>query len=168
MINAKGTKNMFLNYEKQIKQFKKSVVKVGLPEKVGGQAHSDSGLTVAQVGATHEFGVPERGIPKRSFLREPMKKKQKSISNFIKKKFSQVANNTISAGKALDEMGSMGMTISRQSFTKNDWQGVTEKTKKKKSEKGNTKDNPLIDSGQLRKSITYLVERKLRLSKINL
>lgn len=155
MIKGQKTKNMFLEYETNIKEFKSHVVKIGLPEKVGGAAHTDSGLTVAQVGAVHEFGVPERGIPKRSFIREPLIDEQKKINKFIKMKFSQVTDNAMSAKMALEQMGNMGASISKKSFVKNNWEGLTDATKERKK----NKDNPLIDTGLLRQSITYSVDK---------
>lgn len=155
MIKGKATKNMFKEYENQIKQFKNSAIKIGLPEKVGGQTHKDSDMTIAQIGAIHEYGVPEKNIPKRSFLREPMLNAQKDINKLIKIKFSAVAENRLSVGRALDQMGLYGQKISQKSFTNNDWASLKPATIKAK---GN-KSNPLIDSGQLRQSITYIVEK---------
>lgn len=155
MIKGQATKNMFLEYENQIKQFKNSVVKIGLPEKTGGQKHKDSDLTVAQVGAVHEYGVPEKNIPKRSFLREPMINAQKDINKLIKLKFSAVAENRLSVNRALDQMGLYGQRISQKSFTNNNWTPLKPATIKAK---GN-KSNPLINTKQLSRSITFIVEK---------
>lgn len=154
MIKSKSTKNMFLSYETNIKEFQENIIKIGLPEKVGKTEHSDSGLTVAQVGASHEYGVPEKGIPKRSFLREPIINEQKKINKFIKNKFSQVAGNSMTATTALNQIGLLGQNISKESFRNNDWEALKSSTIKSKGS-----SSPLIDSGQLNQSITYIVEK---------
>lgn len=159
MIKGKQTKNMFLEYETNIENFKNHVVKIGLPEKVGGNSHTDSGLTVAQLGAVHEFGVPEKGIWKRSFLREPIINEQKQIKSFIKLKFSQVTANSTSASRALEEMGLFGMRISQKSFSKNNWHKLSDAREAQKVKNGKSKNNPLRDTGQLFQSITYAVEK---------
>lgn len=169
MIKAKGTKNMFLALEKQVKQFKDSAVKIGLPEKQGGKAHSDSGMTVAQIGAVHEFGVPEKGIPKRSFLREPMIDNQKKIQKLVQQKFNAMTNNRITATMALDQLGEYGVVLSRGSFRDNSWKANADitinggwMTKNGKSfyVKGKGTSAPLVATGQLRNSITYIVEKR--------
>lgn len=151
----KQTKNLFKAYETQLKTFKKSVIKIGLPEKAGGQMHTDSGLTIAQVGAAHEYGVPGKGIPRRSFLREPIINDQKNINKLIKTKFSAIAENRLSADRALHQLGQYGERISKKSFTSNNWEALKPATIEAKGNKA----NPLIDTGQLRGSITYEVTR---------
>lgn len=169
MIKAKGTKNMFLALEKQVKQFKDSAVKIGLPEKEGGKAHKDSNLTIAQIGAIHEFGVPEKGIEKRSFLREPMMDNQKKIQKLVQTKFNAIINNRITATMALDQLGEFGMNLSKESFRDNSWKANADitvnggwMTKNGKSfyVKGKGTSAPLVATGQLRNSITYIVEKR--------
>lgn len=154
MIKAKATKNMFLSYETNIKEFRESIIKVGIIEKNGGAIHTDSNLTVAQVGAIHEFGVPENNIPKRSFIREPIINEQKKINGFIKMKFSQVAQNSMTATTALNQIGLFVSGINQKSFVKNNW---TPNSPVTVQIKGSSK--PLIDTGQLRQSISYSVEK---------
>lgn len=155
MIKGRASKNMFTAYESQLKTFKKSVVKVGLPEKVGSKPHEDSGLSIAQVGMVHEYGVPEKNIPRRSFIREPLINDQKNINKLIKKKFSEVAGNRTTAKTALNQMGIYGQGVSQKSFSSNDWTPLNPKTIKAK---GSSK--PLIDTGLLQQSITYSVEKR--------
>lgn len=156
MIRGQKTQNMFLSYETHIKEFKESVIKVGLPEKVGGAVHEGSDLTVAQIGAVHEYGSPENNIPKRSFIREPLINEEKKITKFIKTRFSLVGSNSMSGKMALEQIGNLGASISKKSFTDNNWEQVSTATQKKK---GEGKSSPLIDTGQLRNSITYVVEK---------
>lgn len=168
MIKAKATKNMFLSYETNIKEFRESIIKVGLPEKTGGAIHDGTKLTVAQLGAIHEFGVPEQNIPKRSFIREPIINSQKYINNLIKVKFSQVSGNAMSPKMALDQIGLGIAEVCRKSFTKNNWEknsditingGWITRNGKRIKIKGKKSNRPLIDSGDLRKAVTYTVEK---------
>lgn len=146
-------KNNFVQYQKDLEALKKNVVKVGLPAKVGGNAHSGSSLTLAQMGAVHEYGSPENNIPKRSFLREPMINHTAQIKKFIDKKIEDVALGA-NYKQALDQIGLFGVNISKRSFRDNNWKPNAPATLKQKG----TNKSPLIDSGQLFQSITFDVE----------
>jgi hypothetical protein len=61
----------------------------------------------------------------------------------------------MSAKVALDRLGIQAQNIIKQSFRKNDWKPLNPKTIKRKGS-----STPLIDTGQLIGSISYIVENE--------
>ena len=151
----KNDNSLFIAYEKNLKQFRNSVVKAGVLMKDGNQKHDESSLTVFQIGMIHEFGVPEKNIPRRSFIRVPIENAMKDLVNLIETNHKKVEDNSMSAKVALDRLGIQAQNIIKQSFRNNDWKPLNPKTIKRKGS-----STPLIDTGQLIGSISYIVENE--------
>lgn len=151
----KNDNSLFVAYEKNLQQFKDSVVKAGVLAKDGSQNHSE-GMTVFQIGMIHEFGVPEKGIPRRSFIRVPIENNIKEITKLIENNHRLVAENSMSAKVALNRIGIKAQNTIKESFRNNDWKPLKRATIKRK---GSSK--PLIDTGQLIGSISYIVEKEI-------
>ena len=150
----KNDNSLFVAYEKNLQQFKDSVVKAGILAKDGSQNHSE-GITVFQIGMIHEFGVPEKNIPRRSFIRVPIENNIKEITKLIENNHRLVSENAMSAKVALDRIGIKAQNTIKESFRKNDWKPLKRATIKRKGS-----SRPLIDTGQLIGSISYIVEKE--------
>ena len=141
----------------RLDQIKKKAVFVGLPnEKVGGKVYGD-GMTILQVGAIHEYGVPIAGIPQRSFLREPFRIKRKELNDATAQQFEAVLSGKRDVDVGLGRVGAVATNISKGAFTSlgyGKWTPITEETKRRKGS-GQT----LIDTGVLRSSITSVVRK---------
>jgi hypothetical protein len=151
MIQARASENHAEELLKQMKILKGNVIKVGLPENT---PNYYDGTDIITVGATHEYGVPEKNIPRRSFLRVPLIKREADIKKLMQKGF----NNVSKSGGAIEMMNKIGLyaqNISQMSFTSNEWTPLKPNTIKRKGS-----SRPLIDTGILRSSITYVVEKK--------
>ena len=152
-MNPADFLRMTTAYLNQMEKAKRSVVKVGLPiEKVGSKIYGP-GLTIITVGAWHEYGFGNN--PVRSFLRVPFAKNAKKINEFIARQFNDVCFKGVSTDKALNLVGVYTVNISKDAFkTSNDgeWQANAPETIFRK---GSSK--PLIDTGTLRNSITWVV-----------
>ena len=127
----KNDNSLFVAYEKNLQQFKDSVVKAGVLAKDGSQQHSE-GLTVFQIGMIHEFGVPEKNIPRRSFIRVPIENNIKEITKLIEHNHKLVSENSMTAKVALDRIGIMAQNTIKESFRKNDWKPLKRATIKRK------------------------------------
>jgi len=150
----KNDNSLFIAYEKNLQQFKDSVVKAGILAKDGSENHSE-GITVFQIGMIHEFGVPEKNIPKRSFIRVPIENNIKEITKLIENNHKLVSENAMSAKVALDRIGIKAQNTIKESFRNNDWKPLKRATVKRKGS-----SRPLIDTGQLIGSISYIVEKE--------
>ena len=150
----KNDNSLFIAYEKNLQQFKDSVVKAGILAKDGSENHSE-GITVFQIGMIHEFGVPEKNIPRRSFIRVPIENNIKEITKLIENNHKLVSENAMSAKTALDRIGIKAQNTIKESFRNN-----KKKKKKRATVKRKGSSRPLIDTGQLIGSISYIVEKE--------
>lgn len=150
----KNDNSLFVAYEKNLQHFKDSVVKAGVLAKDGSKQHSE-GITVFQIGMIHEFGAPEKNIPRRSFIRVPIENNIKEITKLIENNHKLVSENSMSAKVALDRIGLKAQNTIKESFRNNDWKANSEATIKRKGS-----SRPLIDTGQLIGSISYIVEKE--------
>lgn len=141
--------------DKLIANFKDTkIVNVGI---IGGE--QQDGMSLASIGSVQEFGLITRNIPKRSFIKEPL---LAHLGERIKRQKNKI-RQYLFVDKKIDEaynlMGNTAVSIIIQSFrNKNDgqWAPNAPSTIKKKG-----LDNPLIDTGRLRRSITYeLIDKK--------
>jgi len=137
----------------QMKKLAGMTVVVGIPASKN-KKHAGDGKTVAEIGATHEYGVPEQGIPQRSFLRVPLMKKGKELIDSISKdlKFSKIDTT-----KALGKLGARGRNVVLEAFKTQGygkWKPLSQTTIEMKGS-----NKPLIDTGQLRQSITFEVRK---------
>ncbi|EKQ56272.1 MULTISPECIES: hypothetical protein [unclassified Clostridium] len=104
----------------------------------------------------HEHGSPLWKIPPRPILQPAMdnKQNQEQMAELMK----DAVNVALEGGNispALEEVGMQGQNVAREWFTnpENDWAENAKSTIKAKGS-----DRPLIDTGELRKSITYIIK----------
>lgn len=141
------------DYAETLDHLNRKAVFVGLPkEKVGGKIYGD-GMTILRIGAIHEFGYGH--IPQRSFLRTPFATKAAEINKAIGAEFEAVLTKGRKAEQALGRVGVVATNVSKGAFRSDGygvWPGIKPATAKRK---GSSK--PLIDTGTLRNSITWVV-----------
>jgi hypothetical protein len=147
--NLKGLEQLQKNLKTNL------VAKVGV---FGDDNNRGDGLTNSEVGAAHEFGVLSDGIPRRSFLRDPIQLKRKRL---LKEAQGIIKANIVKedgAQKIFELIGIMGEAIVQEAFETGGfgaWEPLSDKTiAKKKSE------SILIDTSQLRGSITSKAEKR--------
>jgi len=131
-------------YKKQLEELKKKELVVGLPM---GKADG----SVIQYASVHEYGSPEKNIPRRSFLRVPTMTKEREIIRFFDSRARQLTDG-MTADDILGQTGAFMQGIVLQSFRNNDWAPLKESTIARKGSSA-----PLIDKGQLIQSITWTV-----------
>lgn len=134
--------------QKQFLELVKKEVAVGIPQ----EKNSKRGkITNAELLFVHEHGSPVKNIPPRPVLKPAIENNIDKIKFLYEEEFNNLINIK-SNPNFLNELGLFSQNVIRERFTNNDWSPLMEKTIKKK---GST--NPLIDTGELRKSITYVV-----------
>lgn len=117
------------------------------------------GTSVALVGSVQEFGSITNNIPPRSFLRMPLTEKRKKLLKDIGK--SQGIAKFIDGGnieKLFQTIGAIGVGIVQQAFETKGFGKWAENKPQTAKRKGS--DSPLIDTGLLRKSVTFDVVKK--------
>ncbi len=132
---------------------KKGTVDVGILAKEGAESSSTNPkLTVYEIATFNEFGL---GVPERSFIRGYVDDKEQAIRDDIKKLALLVVQGKKTTEEALDLLGlkvvgGMQKRISDGILPANAPSTI--------ARKGSSK--PLIDTGQLRSSITHRVNSK--------
>lgn len=133
----------------------KATVRVGVltdaPKK---KRESVSGkYSLVEVAAVHEYGAPAARIPQRSFIRAPVDEHAADIARLQKVLLAQVVEGKIELKPALDAMGSKIAAWCQNAISDGIAPALAPATvAKKKSSK------PLVDTGQLKSSITWVVE----------
>jgi len=148
--NTDGLERMLKNVNTKL------VAKVGIFS--GENQRDDGSLTNAQIGATHEFGSFSKGIPRRSFLKDPITIKRKEL---IKKAKQIIDANIDKEGgdkKIFELLGIYGESIVQEAFESGGfgtWQSLSSNTE---TNKGSSQI--LIASSQLRKAIISKTDKR--------
>jgi phage gpG-like protein len=121
-----------------------------------------SPASLLDIANIHEFGSPKRNIPQRSFLRstwdENREKLQTVYITLIKREMKNSTRSPESILRVQELMGTWLSTKVKKKFTSNNWPKLKDPTRRGRNKKGLA--TPLVDTGQLRASISYHVEVK--------
>jgi hypothetical protein len=130
------------------------IVDVGVLGDDAGDAHEggDEPVTVAEVATIHEFGDPENGIPRRSFIRDYVDQYRSDLEQRMK----QIGRRIVKGDNLHDLLEQFGLVAVGEIQTRIANKIPPPLSKKREEEKGSPV--PLIDTGQLRSSITHRVE----------
>lgn len=131
----------------------KSFVKVGYPAEENQERNQTEktlnvGLTNATLAAYHEFGT--KTIPARPFVRLSFDNTRVKINGFIMRTYKDITENKFNVSTGLDRLGLFGKNIIQAFFPSIQPPLKQATIDRKKSSK------PLIDTGQLRASVTYV------------
>lgn len=132
-------------------------IRVGI---LGGDSNRDDeeGLTNAELGVIQEFGSATKNIPPRSFLRMPLETKAKEISKWLQRQDWEEALTEDELLTLLSKLGLKAENIVDDAFASagfGQWAALKPATIAKKGS-----DAPLIDTGELRRSISSDVFEK--------
>lgn len=131
---------------------RKVAVRVGV---LGSKAGAKKGdVTVAQVAEWAEFGI---GQPERSWLRGWIDAHESEIQARIDKEYSEVIRGKRSEDQALNRIGLWlqgQIQLNIADFPGNGFEPNADSTIERKGS-----STPLIDTGQLRSSISYEIEK---------
>lgn len=137
----------------------KASVKVGVLEDHAGEAKRTrgksavKGLTLLQVATVHEFGAPAAGIPARSFVRGTVDEQESAIRADQRKIAVAVLSGKLDLRRGLDQLGARVAARIQQRIAR----GIAPPLKQRTIERKGS-STPLVDTGQLRSSITWEVE----------
>ena len=125
-----------------------------------GQERALNGMTLAGIGAVHEFGNRTRKIPERSFIRAPLRDHQEEISRTVQGN----GQTRLEAGDIKGIFKDIGIACEQQIQAAFDtsgdgkWAPLSENYRIRPSGKPVTSSSKqLIDTGALRKAITSKV-----------
>lgn len=149
----------------QMAQRSDLVARVGIQGTEGDAPHTDEhgdeedgGLTNLELGTIHEYGVPSAGIPERSFLRATLDAYATKYVQMVR----DLGRSVIDGKRTIEQaLGLLGARVRADVVGWIDDGRVTpDISDETKRRKGSTK--PLVDLGQLKGAITYVVGRRRR------
>jgi hypothetical protein len=139
-----------------LQQLAKKKVYVGVPE--DHTARQSGEATNAQLVYLHTNGSPLRGIPARPIIEPALAASDNK--QLITKQLGEAARAVLAhkpdqTSQHLNQAGILGSNAAKRWFTdsRNGWAPDAPSTIKRKGS-----DRPLVDTGQMRRSITFLVE----------
>lgn len=137
----------------RLSQLKKRRIYVGIPQNES--SRKGEPINNAELLFIHTNGSPIKGIPARPVLEPAINEHKERISASFKEIYAATAvNNQSERERAIHRTGLIAQNACREWFTnpKNNWSPNNPATIRRKGS-----DRPLIDTGELRKSITYVV-----------
>ncbi len=158
-----------------VREMKNLEVLVGIPEEDSSRPPTDdnkgSPATNAELLYIHTNGSPINNIPPRPVIEPAINDAKELISENLKQaSISAFDGNIQGFMQNLEKAGLRGENAAKDWFTnpKNNWapnstitiEGTEAYKNGEKFIKGKKSSNPLIDTGELRKSITHVVRKK--------
>lgn len=147
----KDDRRKYDEFMADMEELKSRRVKIGLLE---GETRDD-GLSLAGIGAVHEYGSSDGRIPERSFLRAYVDGNRGALRKIFAQLARKVSGQEMSAGDAMKTLGVYAVGEVRRFITNMSSPPLKPQTI---ARKGSSK--VLIDTGQLRAGINYKVEGK--------
>lgn len=111
-------------------------------------------LSMVEIAAVHEFGAPSAGIPSRSFLRAYVEENESKLRAFLAKLLEAVLEGKYKRDQAFNLFALRVVGEMKKRISDGLEPQVAPATQKRK---GESKTKPLINTGQLRNSITYRI-----------
>ena len=134
-----------------------TVTLVGVPEDKTGRDNGEA-INNATLGYIHENGSDRAHIPARPFLKPGVEKAKGDIDSHLRAASKAASNGDINnMDREFNKVGQVAVNSIRGMFMpgNNNWPAVKPATQKAKGEE---KTTTLVDTGQLRKAITHVVE----------
>ena len=162
MAKSKGAKVTVrdLGYErlrKRMVELGKPFVTVGVHQSSIERSADDgsSSPNMALVASVHEFGSSDGRVPERSYLRSTMDSRRDDIATVMQKVEKKVVDGQLTPENGLGVVGQWIQGAVQKTITNLDDPPLKQRTIDRRRNGGS---NPLVDTGQLRASITYEVQ----------
>jgi phage gpG-like protein len=135
-------------------------VMVGIPSEKT-ERKEDSGMNNAAIGYIMEHGAPEMNLPARPFLIPGVRAvKDKVTTQFKLAAKKSMAGDVEAVNNGLNRAGMVAQNSVRATINSGIAPSLAPSTLAARRKRGRTGTVPLIDTGQLRNSITYILKEK--------
>jgi hypothetical protein len=126
-------------------------VYIGIPSSTNARQGASNNATIA---AAHEMGAPSRGIPARPFLIPTMQNNAEKYTNLMAQGFRNALQDKEKAAEVYEKIGLVASSDVKDYIVSGQFVPLKESTIDRK---GSSK--PLIDTGEMRNSISYEVRK---------
>ncbi|WP_238925097.1 hypothetical protein [Achromobacter insuavis] len=141
-------------------QLVKKDVLVGIPDSAP-ERKEDTPLSNAQIGYILDNGSPKANIPARPFLVPGVENVQPEIvEDFRGGAKAALDGNAAGVERALVRAGLRAQNSVRAKIQDGPFDPLAPRTLADRKKRGRTGEKPLLDTGQLRNSVTYVVRKK--------
>lgn len=144
---------------KGLHQLPKRGVLVGIPAAKGPRDEGDP-VNNAALGYIHEFGAPEANIPARPFLIPGVRSATDRVAiSFRRAGEAALSGNNEKAEASINAAGMAAVASVQRRLTDGPFVPLAETTLAARRRRGVTRTKPLIDTGQLRRAVTYVLRK---------
>lgn len=151
-------------FQKAIRELTRQDVLVGIPqENADRKADPDETgpISNAAIGYIMENGAPEKNIPPRPWLNPGVDSAKTEIAaRFMKTAEAALDGKIDAVEKGLNGAGLIAQNAVRKKITDGPFQPLAETTLASRRRRGRTGEKPLIDTGQFRRAVTYVLRPK--------
>lgn len=137
-----------------LKALAKQDLLVGVPQEKG-EREGNEEITNAELMFIHSKGSPVMNIPKRPTIEPTIEENKAKINEKIKKVIKDILEGKSDGKDDLEKLGLWLVNKVRAKFGSDELIPLKPATIKSKGS-----DRPLIDTGQLRNSVTYVIRKK--------
>ena len=143
----------------EIENLKRLQVRVGFQDdgtmasKREGDSVTDAEVSLLDVAMWNELGTANS--PSRPFLRNSVDDNASKISAFCRAQLKRIAQGSADAQDILKKIGVMQKGLVQEKIANGSFEANAPSTVKKKGS-----DKPLIDTGRMRQSVSYVVRKK--------
>src|SRR5689334_14381107 len=157
-INVNITVDNLAQFEKAIELLQRKQVLVGVPEAKSRRGGKVNNATLARI---HDKGSPSQNIPARPFMEPGIKSVQARMEQkLLTVGQSVLEGDTVKAEQGLEGVGLIAQNGLRAMVNSNIQPTLTPATLAARRRRGRTGTRTLVDRGEMRNSLTYVVRDK--------
>lgn len=149
---------------KAVKDLTSQDVLVGVPEEKAARNSSEQKskpINNAALAYIHDKGSPAANIPPRPFFDPGINESKPQIVAAMKKVGTAAMNRqNVNVERGLHAVGLIAATAIKNKINNGPFQPLAESTLAARRARGRTGIKPLLDTGQLRNAITYVLRKK--------
>ena len=161
-MDVKKTADRVSAMKRAVQALAKSHVLVGIPADESDNSRDDGTITNSELGFIHEFGAPEANIPARPFLvpgvKDAWPKANSLLAKGAKKVLNLAPDPTATVTRTLEAVGLMAQGAVVQRIDDGLTPVLNALTLAARRRQGFASTKPLIVTGQLKQSLTYVVK----------
>lgn len=136
-------------FEKMLKELADKEVRIGFQR---GENTDEDGVDICDIAAFNELGTANS--PSRPFLRKSVDENESAINAFLKDVKKDICDG-VPAEQILKKIGLFQQDLIQEKITEGQFTPNAPATIKKKGS-----DKPLIDTGRMRQSVNYVIQKK--------
>lgn len=143
-----------------IKKLASTRVMAGVPADKAGRSDDGAPINNAGLMYIHENGAPEANIPARPVVHPAINEAQSQLTNSLRKAGEFALDGDIQKmDQQLHATGIVAQNAMRRKITTGPFTPLAERTLAARRAKGHSSIKPLIETGQLRRALTYVIRK---------